>query len=363
MNDTVRIAAVGDVMLGDPFYQIGNGVRSVIDREGQDFVFNKVGSILSEHDMVIGNLECVLSDVDLKPFSVSSLQYRGRQSFAASLASAKFTVMSICNNHILQHGPKAYLETLRALQSFGILPVGREHSFQRLNPKRCLLRVNGMQIAFLGYCLYEDRFTTPIVAKVPDILNDVQAFADLADRVIVSLHWGIEYMAIPSPTQIDIAHQIIDAGCSAILGHHPHVLQGIEVYKGAVVAYSLGNFVFSNWLPETRSSMILSISLDREGPVRFDIIPVAINGEWQPVPVLGNEAQEIMGQIAARTRALTSDNLLLSRDNRRYSQVAADVLTKRRRQLRKYILKRLWKQAPWVAIQLLTRPILRYLKG
>lgn len=360
--EKVKIAAVGDVMLGDPFYQIGNGVRSVIDREGHDFVFNKVRSILSKHDVVIGNLECVLSDVDLKPFSVNSLQYRGRQSFATSLASAKFTVMSICNNHILQHGQKAYLETLSALQEVGILPAGREHPFQRLNPRSCLIQLNGIQIAFLGYCLYEDRHTVSIVAKVQDILNDVQIFADLADRVIVSLHWGIEYMTIPSPTQVDIAHKIIDAGCSAIIGHHPHVLQGIEFYKGAVIAYSLGNFVFSYWLPETRISMILSFSFGKDGPVHFDIIPIIINSEWQPVPVSGNEAQNIMDLIAARTRALTSDNLLLSQDNRRYNQVAAGVQIKRRRQLRMYILKGLWKKAPWVVIQLLTRTILRYLK-
>jgi poly-gamma-glutamate capsule biosynthesis protein CapA/YwtB (metallophosphatase superfamily) len=185
----------------------------------------------------------------------------------------------------------------------------------------------------------------------------------LADRVIVSLHWGIEYMPIPAPSQIDIAHGIIDAGSSVVLGHHPHVLQGIEEYNGAVIAYSLGNFVFSTWLPETRSSVILSISLDKEGPVKFDIVPVIINGEWQPVPVSGDEAQKIMDQIAARTRALTSDNLLLCQDNRRYSQMAADVLKTHRRQLRRYILSSLWRQPSWVAIQLMTRPILHYLKG
>lgn len=363
MSNLVRVAAVGDVMLGDAFYHIGKGVRSVIRKRGNDFIFAGVRQVLKSHDVVMGNLECVLSEADLRPNRLSSVQYRGSQDFVDCLSDANFSVMSISNNHILEHGRRALEETGSSLESAGILALGLPEVRQRLNPQRCLVEVRGMSIAFLAYCLYLDRHTEPIVAKLPDILEDVRFFAREADRVFVSLHWGIEYMPIPAPSQINIAHQIIDAGCSAILGHHPHVLQGIEVYNGAVIAYSLGNFVFSNWLPETRSSVILSISLDRGGPVRFDAFPVVINDEWQPILVSGSAAQEIMGQIAAKTHALTSDNLLLSQDNRRYEQVAADVVKKRRKQLRKYILKRLWKQPYWVAIQLLTRPILRYLKG
>jgi poly-gamma-glutamate synthesis protein (capsule biosynthesis protein) len=363
MNDVVRIAAVGDVMLGDAFYHMGRGVRNILCERGNDFTFAEVRQLLRWHDVVVGNLECVLSDADLRPNRLTSMQYRGRQDFIGCLLDGNFSAMSISNNHILEHGPSALLETINLLESAGILAVGLPEVRQRLNPERCLVEVGGMSIAFLGYCLYRDRHTEAIVARLPDILEDVRVFARLADRVIVSLHWGIEYMPIPAPSQIDIAHGIIDAGSSVVLGHHPHVLQGIEEYNGAVIAYSLGNFVFSTWLPETRSSVILSISLDKEGPVKFDIVPVIINGEWQPVPVSGDEAQKIMDQIAARTRALTSDNLLLCQDNRRYSQMAADVLKTHRRQLRRYILSSLWRQPSWVAIQLMTRPILHYLKG
>jgi len=124
MSNHVSIAAVGDIMLGDSFYFVGRGVRSVIEQEGHEYIFSKVKGILSKFDLVVGNLECVLSEAGLQKRRVSSFQHRGRKEFAGYLANANFSVLSVSNNHIMEHGKQPMMETVCALQVSGILAVG-----------------------------------------------------------------------------------------------------------------------------------------------------------------------------------------------------------------------------------------------
>ena len=114
----------------------------------------------------------------------------------------------------------------------------------------------------------------------------------------MSLHWGEEFLDYPSASQVVFAHKLVDAGASLILGHHPHVLQGIERYKGAVIAYSLGNFVFDMWQSPTRVSMVLKVHCAKS-TIEFEAVPVYINSSFQPVLLDGVERRKCVAKLVA----------------------------------------------------------------
>jgi poly-gamma-glutamate synthesis protein (capsule biosynthesis protein) len=299
MSDTISIAAVGDIMMGDSHYYVGKGVRSTLEKEEVSHPFEHVMKMLWQKDIVIGNLESVLSDIGLKKWQLASLQYRGKKEFVKYLADANFSVLSLSNNHIMEHGKDAMLESVMALESACIMPVGLPVIHQQCEPEKHIRNIKGVDIAFLAYCLNLERFTQGIVIKVADIISDVNFFKRLVDRVILLLHWGDEFINFPSPKQIRIGHSLVNAGADIILGHHPHVLQGIEIYNGKIIAYSLGNLIFDmDWAIEVRKSMILFINLTKEGPISFNTIPTFSNKKHQPVPASGKDFESMQRRIA-----------------------------------------------------------------
>jgi poly-gamma-glutamate synthesis protein (capsule biosynthesis protein) len=149
---------------------------------------------------------------------------------------------------------------------------------------------NGLRVAFLGYAFEPDRYFAgpPLYAFGPtsDIPRDIAAARDVADLVVCSVHWGDEFVRYPSPGEVRLGRDMIDAGAHLVLGHHPHVLRGVERYKDAVIVYSLGNFVFDMlWDEHLRRSAALTIRLTRDGVV--DVVPrfFWIGDDYQPGPV------------------------------------------------------------------------------
>jgi poly-gamma-glutamate synthesis protein (capsule biosynthesis protein) len=148
--------------------------------------------------------------------------------------------------------------------------------------------VRGTKIAFLAFNLYpmdwvKFKDNEPAIAfydssRAKDIIGKLKNEVDV---IVVSLHWGEEYKRSPTSAQIQIAHQLIDAGADLILGHHPHVVQKIEEYKGGVIVYSLGNFVFDQHRPETKKSIIFKAKLSKKGVTEFSTLPIQIVG-FQP---------------------------------------------------------------------------------
>jgi len=288
LRGKATLIAVGDICLGDHPVVVGWGVRSLAETRGFDFLFDGVRNILKEGDITFGNLECVLSDKGLREGYLPSIEMRGSPQAVKALVKAGFNALNVANNHIMQHGEKAFWETVKVLNENNIKVIG-------LSRKDCscslqIFQFNGLKIAFLGYAFESDRYYKNHLpycsALEADICLDVKKAREKADIVICSFHWGCEFVDQPSPKEIDIAHKVIDSGANVILGHHPHVLRDIQIYNDGVIAYSLGNFVSDMiWDEQLRHSIILKLKLTSSCIYDIKLIPVFIDRYYRPIIV------------------------------------------------------------------------------
>jgi poly-gamma-glutamate synthesis protein (capsule biosynthesis protein) len=297
---TAKLTAVGDIMLGDGPYCDGFGVGSQIERHGPDFPFERCRDALSDGDLLFGNLEVVISAFDRRRFRFDQTIFRAQPKAIEGLRQAGFDILSLATNHIMQHGQKALEECLQALDRAGIGSTGVQVAALGVQNLR-IIEKNGLKLAFLGYNQRPQQYFLDPPSWVPGdpdrILADIARAKAQADLVVVSLHWGHEFIDYPSAAQVELGHRIVDAGAGLVLGHHPHVLQGIERYHGGLIAYSLGNFVFDMPLASSRPTMILNCVLKADEPIDFEIIPCRINDRWQPVILTGKEADRARVEI------------------------------------------------------------------
>ena len=297
--DEIVINAVGDIMIG------GRG-GSVLDRKGYDYPFLATAAALKSGDIAIGNLEA--------PATVSGNEFRGKRfrfkskpDAAAALKRAGFSVVTLANNHILDFGPAGLAQTRRHLSESRIAFTGAGSNLDEAR-RPALLTAKGKKIAFLAYSLTlpEEFFaTTSRAGTAPGYLRyvreDIARLRPLADHIVVSFHWGCELAVTPRAYQVKTARAAIDAGAEVVIGHHPHVLQGIERYRDGVIFYSLGNFAFAT--PSTRSdrSIIARVTLDR-GVKSVELLPLnVLNREvrLQPALLEGKPARKVIDHLNA----------------------------------------------------------------
>lgn len=305
-DKVVKLAAVGDIALTLDY-------DNLLETEGAHYPFDHVRGFLNDHDIIFANLEAPLSlRGETFPMKCS---LRSNPHYVEGLKEAGFNVLSLANNHILDYKEEAFYDTFEYLDRFNISYFGAGKNIKE-SRKPVILETRGVKIGFLGYCdvvidspFYasdNERGIAPL--KQSFISEDISRLKKLVDVTIVSLHWGIENWCYPSPNQIDIAHNIINFGADLILGHHPHVPQGIEKYKNGYIAYSLGNFIFSDihwfWMNEAgkkmrsavrlnnnnRESIILTVSLTKSGIQRLELAPCLISKNLQPVLITDNES-------------------------------------------------------------------------
>jgi poly-gamma-glutamate capsule biosynthesis protein CapA/YwtB (metallophosphatase superfamily) len=269
----VKLAAAGDI-------QLGRGMREIISQRGGDYPFHATAGILRRADITFGNLECALSR-DATPLP-KRFSFKADPARAGDLATAGFDVLSLANNHSLDCGRGALAETLAALRQNHISPVGAGADAKAAEAPVILER-NDIKIAFLARSMvptegiiYREDAPTGASFDAEEILGAIRAARKQADIVIVSLHWGIEYARQPQEEQRRLAHQMIDAGASLIIGHHPHTPQPLEWYRGGVIAYSLGNFVFDASRDRARAGAILECTLTRRGVASAQLRPILI---------------------------------------------------------------------------------------
>jgi hypothetical protein len=224
-------------------------------------VFEELKPLLAEADIAVGNLEGPLTQRSAvaPPWRFC---LRGHPLYGRVLRSAGFGALDLANNHIMDCGWEGVDETLDVLSKAGIRTFG---AGVNLAAARTPLRmsVGAMNVAFLGYCdvpvnlPFYATATRPGVApaEVTSMMQDVHAARRESDLVVVCLHWGQEMVGCPSPRQRGVARQLIAAGAGMILGHHPHVLQGIEQVSGGLVAYSLGTYSVCEevWIGKNRN--------------------------------------------------------------------------------------------------------------
>lgn len=225
---------------------------------------------------------------------------------------AGFDVVSLANNHGMDYGPETLLEGLDLLRAQGIAPVGAGANWDEAHAPAIIER-NGLRFAFLGYVNVPveartgfDTRSWDATADAPGlawgtaevITADVTAVAARpdVDHVIVLLHSGYEYQVSVNPLQQELAYAAIDAGATAVLGHHAHVLQRLERYNGGFIAFGLGNFAFN--IDGPPRTAILHLWFDQEGVTDFSLIPAMVTGTGAPRLATPEEAAEILADLA-----------------------------------------------------------------
>jgi poly-gamma-glutamate synthesis protein (capsule biosynthesis protein) len=237
----VTFCAVGDILLD-------RGIRRAINEHTIDYPFELVRSFIQGHDLAFCNLECPVS---AKGRSTGKIYcFRADTSFFRGAEDAGFNIYSLANNHIIDWGQEACLDTRAFIEAQNLYAIGAGED-QEIAQKPLLLTNHGVRFAIFAYLgdplrgvVWSEKRPGPAQAGIKEICDAISKVRHHVDFVIVSIHWGIEYIHTPGKAQISWAHAMIDAGADLIIGHHPHVLQSIEVYRNRVILYSLGNFVF-----------------------------------------------------------------------------------------------------------------------
>jgi poly-gamma-glutamate capsule biosynthesis protein CapA/YwtB (metallophosphatase superfamily) len=304
--EPVIINAVGDIMLA------GSGERTFKAR-GYDYPFAATSGILQQGDFVIGNLESPIA-LSGAEFTKKRFRFKVNPKAALALKNAGFTNLSLANNHILDFGAEGLRQTLEILDSNDITHSGAGSDLLMAR-KAGTNFVKGLKIASLSYSLtFPEEFfagakragTAP--GYSPLFTTDIKQAKKNADCVIVSFHWGEEGLDTPKPYQIAAAHKAVEAGADIVIGHHPHVLQGIEHYKNGVIFYSLGNFLFGSMSRSSDRSMIARITFD-SGIKGVEIIPLnVLNSEvgFQSKPLSGIRAEKVARTVDSLSEPMGS---------------------------------------------------------
>jgi len=294
MND-IKLFAVGDILL---------------QARSNKHPFDKVKKTFKDKDILFGNLETALSGQgkrEKKAFPLYSPSENVKY-----LKDVDYDVLNIANNHILDRGVEGFNNTLEVLNKNDLNFIGANNDKSISN--HLILEKRGMKFGFLGYTT--GRFKIPsgiCINKLSEkkILADIESIKNKCDFVIISLHWGTENVFYPSPNQIDLAHNLIDNGATLILGHHPHVIQGVEEYKDGLIVYSLGNFQFRPRLSQSKTSesIILCVDFNMGGIKKYEIIPVGIDNELLPKLVEGQKKNEMLNYISDLSQMISSSKI------------------------------------------------------
>lgn len=325
----VSLAAAGDVMLS-------RNVGKAIDENGLEWPFGLVGERLGEADVTYCNLESPLGTSG-EPLPGKGIWFRASPKTVTCLTGAGIDVVSLANNHILDYDSPCLLETIDILDSHGIAHAGagedmaaaRAPAIVEVPVRTGLLDPRApagdgvFRVAFLSYTefakpdLFWDvtyRRTFLAGEGVPGcapldmsmVAEDVPAALEVADFVVVCYHWGMENE--PYPLRYDpkndldsIARRTIDLGAGLVLGTHPHAVQGLEVYRGGVIAYSLGNFVMDQKRDTQKEGLVLEVRLGPTGVLSARLLPVWID-TTRPRFLEGDEAKGLLEKVEVISR-------------------------------------------------------------
>jgi poly-gamma-glutamate capsule biosynthesis protein CapA/YwtB (metallophosphatase superfamily) len=295
--DEIVINAVGDVMLAGRW-------AATIRKAGYESPFSAVAAELRSGDITIANLESPIARGGSE-YTEKKFRFRAEPEIAAALKRSGINLVTLANNHSMDFGGEALAETLMHLENAGIAWIGAGVNLDEAR-KMALYTIKGKKIAFLGYSLtqpvefFASRYrpgTTPGFEKI--FVEDIGRARQQADFVIVSFHWGTEGKKGVQSYQQVAAHKAIDAGADVIIGHHPHILRGIERYKTGIVFYSLGNFTFASKSRSADASVVIRLRLN-DDKREAELLPLDILHHrvgFQPQRVSGRQADEVIEHL------------------------------------------------------------------
>lgn len=280
---------------------LSRGVDVTMRNKGYLYPFKNMAEITNSAEISFGNLESPISTRGMKGDQIYS--FRGDPKSVKGLVFAGFKVLNLANNHSYDYGKKAFEETLEILKKNKIKTIGAGKNITEAR-RPAIFDLGDVKIAFLGYDLSPGavgaRENSPGVAKAIHawIIKDIEKIKESVDFIVVSFHWGIEYRDFPTEYQKSLAHMAIDCGADIVAGHHPHTFQGIELYKGKLIAYSLGNFIFDQKDLKNNQSIILRVTFNQGGLLKVEIFPIEmVTFPRSPKIAEGEMAQEILDRL------------------------------------------------------------------
>lgn len=299
---TVTLTFTGDVTLGseEAKRRYAYSLDSVAAAEGYEYFFANVRDFFAEDDLTVVNFEGVLSDSNRQENTSKTYRFRGPTEFVEILNLASVEAANIANNHTMDFGTQGYTATKETLSSAGIGYFGNQSEY--------IFEKDGIRIAFLGLnSTALNKNKSWIKEEIPRLKEE-----EGINAVVFTIHAGQEYGKHRNNTQETFGHYVIDAGADLVIMHHPHVVQGIEVYQNRYICYSLGNFCFGgNKTVRAMETVVARVvlSFDDSGAYtgqQLSLYPAHISGtdpdnNYQPLFVSGDDAAEVMRLIQIDT--------------------------------------------------------------
>lgn len=298
----LTISSAGDCTLGtDQNFNPATSLNAYYNNYGADYFFKNVRDIFEKDDITIVNMEGTLTESTAR--AGKKFAFKGPPEYASILSGSSVEAANLANNHSKDYGASSYDDTVSNLTDAGVTPFGYDDVV--------ILETRGVKVGLTG--IYE---LAEHLEKKEQVKTNIAALKEAgAQLIVVHFHWGIEREYVPNEIQKELAHLAIDEGADLVIGHHPHVLQGIEKYKNKYIAYSLGNFCFGgNSNPSDKDTMIFqqTFTITEDGVKEDDdiqIIPcslssVSTKNDYCPTPLEGDEKERVLNKIKQNSEGL-----------------------------------------------------------
>jgi len=307
----VKINFVGDILLGELFSSVGRGVKTKIE-QGID-PFNCISNQLKTADLNVGNLECVLSSKSNR-HGIYRETMRGKPEYAKLLVD-NIQIVNLANNHVLDHGREAFLEMEGILKKNNISFFGDP---ENIDNALVILTRDDTKIGFLGFDLSNKKYEE--LNKIKNEINKtiIKSKASV-DILVLSIHWGLEYVESPIDWQVIFSKDFLNSGADIIHGHHSHRFQGYIKENRKLIMFSLGNFIFDDRRKLNCNTGIIEVNIEEKKIQSVSVIPLIINKNYQPEFIDNNKMEKKYKQLnEICSRVYNSDSPELENITKKY---------------------------------------------
>lgn len=295
----ILLSFTGDCILGtDENFYYDTSFNAYYENYGSAYFFQNVKDVFKKDDLTIINMEGTLTDLTTR--KDKQFAFKGDPEYVKVLTNGSVEAANMANNHTYDYGEDSFKDTVNILEKNKIRTFGDDETV--------IIPVKGVNVGIFGIYELDDH-----EERVPQVKSDIAKLKkDGADIIVAVFHWGNELERVPDDNQVMLAHLAIDEGADVVVGHHPHVLQGIDTYKGKTIAYSLGNFCFGgNYHPTEMDTMIFQqkFMIDTSKKItdsEINVIPCSVSSEsdcnnYQPTILEGDEAKRVRELIQERS--------------------------------------------------------------
>ena len=295
----ILLSFTGDCILGtDENFYYDTSFNAYYENYGSAYFFQNVKDVFEKDDLTIINMEGTLTDLTTR--KDKQFAFKGDPEYVKVLTNGSVEAANMANNHTYDYGEGSFKDTVNILEKNKIRTFGDDETV--------IIPVKGVNVGIFGIYELDDH-----EERIPQVKSDIAKLKkDGADIIVAVFHWGNELEQVPDDNQVMLAHLAIDEGADVVVGHHPHVLQGIDTYKGKTIAYSLGNFCFGgNYHPTEMDTMIFQqkFMIDTSKKItdsEINVIPCSVSSEsdcnnYQPTILEGDEAKRVRELIQERS--------------------------------------------------------------